>query len=174
MIIVSGPDNSGKTTLVQHLVKEMGLTNLAKCQYLPLWLHHKEYAAWVVDTLKNSTKFDIVDRCYIDELVYGPIMRGCVCFKSLEKYVIDRELAHVKPLIIITNPGDSKILESYGDREQYPKYQQNIRVRNRYYQIINEEPFNECPHYIFDYRFDPDYKKVEIIVQSYINKEEQK
>lgn len=174
MIIVSGPDNSGKTTLVKRLVEELGLNNLEKCKSLPLWKHRGDYRRWIVDTIENAGPRDIVDRCLIDEYVYGPVMRGKVCFDALDEYIIENALKGKNILFVITNPGAQAIEKTFHEREQYPQLKENLRILERFYYIINREPFNWFPHYIFDYRFDPDYDLVKHVVLSHIFKEEHK
>jgi GTPase SAR1 family protein len=168
MIIVSGPDNSGKTTLVKKLCEDLHLNNLPKCKSLPLWEHPVEYSDWIIQTIKDSHHDDIVDRCFIDELVYGPIMRGKVCFDAPQFKACADALVDKSPLIIITNPGANMISKSYAEREQYPQLHQNLKVLFRYYEAMNEYPFNQCPQYIFDYSFDPYYERVKYIAQMHI------
>lgn len=170
MIIVTGPDNGGKTTLVRKLVDDMGLDNMEKCKTLPLWAHHNEYTNWIVNTFKESTHVSVVDRCYIDELVYGPIMRGKICFDAIDTYRIQKAFLDVKPLIILADPGPNKLMERYGEREQYPDISDNLTVQSRFYKELQEHPFTEVPKYIFDYRFDPEYKLVKKVVAYYISK----
>ena len=174
MIIVSGPDNSGKTTLVGKLCESLRLNNLPKCQHLPLWEHPVQYSDWIVDTISHGKYNDIVDRCFIDEVVYGPVMRGKICFNAYQAQDCANALVMRKPLIIITNPGVDLITKSYAEREQYPKIHQNIQVLDRYYDVMNEYPFNQCPQYIFDYRFDPNYEIVSHIVQMHMISEQYK
>lgn len=166
MIIVSGPDNSGKTSLLDYLVSEVGLKKMPKCEFTPVWEHPEEYTKWVLQTLKGG-KFDIVDRCYIDELVYGPIMRGKIMFDYSDVISINQQLVESKPLLIICNPGKEKILETYYEREQYPSIDRNMFVKRRFYEILGFYDFDEIPVYIFNYRFDPDYKLVTKVVDFY-------
>jgi GTPase SAR1 family protein len=172
MIIVSGPDNSGKTTLVKKLAEDLKLNNLPKCKSLPLWEHPLQYSDWIIDTIKKAGPHDIVDRCFIDEIVYGPVMRGRICFSALQSLDLSHILVDKKPLIIIPNPGADRISQTYAEREQYPELHQNLRVLFRYYEVMNEYPFNQCPQYIFDYRFDPNYEIVKHVAQMYILKQE--
>lgn len=168
MIIVSGPDNSGKSTLVRHLTKELGLGTVSKDYPTPPWKHAEEYTKWIQDILDDMNTFDIVDRCFIDEMVYGPIMRGGICFNKYQYSKCIQAILKATPLFIITDPGDEKIKETFMDRKQYPNLAQNISVAKEFRTILRERPFNDCPSYHFDYRFDPNYHLVTHVARHYI------
>lgn len=171
MIIVSGPDNSGKTSLINHLLASTNLVKIPKFNMLPPWEHPEEYADWIRQTLLNSPSNGIVDRCFIDELAYGPVMRGKVSLSILDLVSICTIYSKVKPLLIITDPGADSIVSTYKQREQYPNLPENLMVREEYYKIIYKRPFSEAPLYIFNYNFDPDYTLVESVIKHYLKEE---
>lgn len=168
MIIVSGPDNSGKTSLVDYLVKEVGMDKVKKDFPQPPYEHPDEYTDWVCNTINTGGVFDIVDRCFIDELVYGPIMRGQICFDKDQYFRCIKAISDNKPLFIITDPGKQKIKETFAEREQYPDIQSNLNIQRRYHHVIHLSPFCDCPVYYYDYRFDPKYELVQIVARHYI------
>lgn len=170
MIIVSGPDNSGKTTLVKRLCEDLGLNNMPKCTSLPLWANPDDYFDWVMSTLARGQANDIVDRCYIDELVYGPVMRGKVSFSPMQIDLANKLFEACQPLLIVTDPGLVAISKSYAERDQYPELRENLAVREEYYSVLKNRPFSEVPKYIFDYRFDPDYQLVKSFVKDFIRR----
>lgn len=171
MIIVSGPDNSGKTSLVNELCNGGGLIKIPKCKAFPLWEHPAEYAEWIRDVLLSSPDNGIVDRCFIDELTYGPIIRGRISFSSIDLASIYSIYRVVKPLLIITDPGVDSIIATYENREQYPNVSQNLEVRDKYYEVVANTPFYKAPLYIFNYNFDPDYTLVKSVIKHYLKEE---
>ncbi len=71
MIIVEGIDGAGKTTLVNTLVQK-GFSK-----------HHFDYDVKNMDlvskylkVLKNNHQNLVIDRSFISEMVYGPVLRG--------------------------------------------------------------------------------------------------
>lgn len=171
MIIVSGPDNSGKTSLINHLLANTNLVRIPKFNVLPPWEHPEEYANWIKKTLLTSPSNGIVDRCFIDELAYGPIMRGKVNLPLLDLISIYTIYGNVKPLLIITDPGVDSIVSTYKQREQYPNLPENLMVRKEYYSVIHSRPFSKAPIYIFNYNFDPDYTLVKSVIKHYLKEE---
>lgn len=172
MIIVSGPDNSGKTSLVNRLCDDMGLVRIPKFNVLPPWEHPHEYAKWIRETLSTGPVNGIVDRCFIDELVYGPVIRKRVSFSMTDWSLINGVYRTVKPLMIITDPGFDSIIDTYRNREQYPSIDQNLEVRERYYEVVSSYPFDHAPLYFFNYNFDPGYTLVKSVIDYYIRRKE--
>lgn len=166
MIIATGCDNSGKTTMIEFLVKEFGLKKTPRYRTLP----PKDYDDWfrhVHDILSNNTFLGIADRLYTDELVYGPICRNKTQLTEIQIALMNRLISHRRPLFIICDPGEESIRESYNDREQYTELDSNIKVREGYQFLMKEWPFSECPVIFFNYNEDPEYKELVKKVQVY-------
>ena len=68
VIIVEGPDGSGKSTLVKQICKEL---NYEELEHIPR-KYPGQYNLWNVflSNCINSGKNYVIDRCFISELVY--------------------------------------------------------------------------------------------------------
>lgn len=116
MIIVEGFDNTGKSTLVNRLSKDLKLLTINN-QQRPTDIH--ESFRYLDGVLYLASNFPvIVDRWQpISEPIYGPICRGTAMFSSasLERQL--RMTLSANPLIIYCRPPDPIVL-GFGDREQ--------------------------------------------------------
>ena len=97
MLVIEGPDNSGKTTLVDRI-----------CAQFPSLLRHKspgpdaDYDWWMRQLTQppEALAVSIYDRFYFSELVYGPICRGQISLSVHRQEVIESLLVTAEPLII--------------------------------------------------------------------------
>lgn len=116
MIIFTGMDNSGKTTLATEISKELGLP-LVKS----LGPDHTrdEKHLWFLDQMTRETAFPgsvIFDRFLpFEEMVYGKVLRGDPIYSLDDPYM--RSLKDLDPTIIYTRPS-SEVIFNFGDREQ--------------------------------------------------------
>lgn len=98
IIIIEGPDGSGKTTLAEKLHKQtkypivhMGQPKTDEEKKLMLG----EY----LQTVRNGKNM-IFDRCWYSEMVYGPIMRGSSAISYPDMYMLEEQLAKAGAIII--------------------------------------------------------------------------
>lgn len=118
MIIITGMDNSGKTTLANTLSQEMGMPVVKS---IGPNATRSEQDVWLLDQLireKNLPGTIIYDRFLpFEEMVYGNILRGESHYTLGDYYLT--QLRELKPAIIYTRPS-SDIIFNFGDREQMP------------------------------------------------------
>lgn len=116
MVIVTGMDNSGKTTLCNTLRK---LMNLPVVHSPGPGMTSDEKKLWTQDQIIRDRAMPnrvIYDRFMpLEEMVYGPILRGHSDFSPNDQYM--EELLELDPRIIYTRPSRKTILEDNG-REQ--------------------------------------------------------
>lgn len=121
MILVEGPDNSGKTTLIKELHK---LTGWKDVHYIKPSQHLSKEDVYHEGLMQLMPREIILDRCFfISENVYGPIVRSN---NMLGKYA-EPALLHVassQMLIIYCRPPMEHILgttkpEMNGVRENH-------------------------------------------------------
>jgi thymidylate kinase len=98
-IIIEGADKTGKTTLANAIVKRFG------CEYIHFGKPKKhpatEYAEYAISTNRNV----VLDRFYLGELVYGPLLRGKCGLNPLEFVTLER-LLRLKQAILIQTTTD--------------------------------------------------------------------
>lgn len=171
MIIVTGADNSGKTTLVKHLVKEFTISQLPSYKPLPP-VDYIDWFRWVRDTLQRTDdKVDkqlVADRFYIDEFVYGPVMRGEVGVYSHKKQALDTLVNDARPLIILCHTDIKTIEKTYKERPQYPTLEQIVEIQQKFLKVLQSYPFNNCPVHIWDYTKDKTKIHVDKAVENYL------
>lgn len=117
MIIITGMDNSGKTTLSEYVSKELGM-NLIKSPGKDI--SPQEQKEWVLEVMVSLLEESGISNLYerfplLEELIYGKILRGESNFEYDDKYF--ELLKSVDPLIVYTRPSNAKILD-FGDRPQ--------------------------------------------------------
>lgn len=116
MIIFTGMDNSGKTTLATKISQELGLP-LVKS----LGPDHTrdEKHLWFLDQMTRESAYPgsvIFDRFLpFEEMVYGKVLRGDPIYSLDDPYM--RSLKDLDPTIIYTRPS-SEVIFDFGDREQ--------------------------------------------------------
>lgn len=116
MIIVTGMDNSGKTTLAVKVSQELGIP-LVKS----LGPNHTkdEKHLWFLDQMTRETIFPnstIFDRFLpLEEMVYGKVLRGDPIYSLDDPFM--KSLKDLNPFIIYTRPS-SEVIFNFGDREQ--------------------------------------------------------
>lgn len=116
MIIFTGMDNSGKTTLVNRVSKE---TNLPVVHSLGPNHTLDEKHLWLLDQIAREATIPgsvIFERFLpFEEMVYGGVLRGDPIYSLDDPYM--KSLKDLNPTIIYTRP-PSDIIFNFGDREQ--------------------------------------------------------
>lgn len=116
MMIFTGMDNSGKTTIVQKTAKKLGLP-VVKSMGPD---HTKdEKHIWFLDQMAREKAFPgsvIFDRFLpFEEMVYGKVLRGDPIYSLDDPYM--KSLKDLNPTIIYTRPHSSTIF-NWDGREQ--------------------------------------------------------
>ena len=98
IIIIEGPDGSGKTTLANTLSKQTGYPVVHRSQ--PKSEEEKrQMMQQYIDAIVTGKNM-IFDRCWYSEMVYGPIMRDNSVITYPEMYLLEAKLAKRGALII--------------------------------------------------------------------------
>lgn len=142
IIIIEGPDGSGKTTLANQLSKQSSYPIIHRVQ--PKTEHDKkvmleEYLE-VIRTRRNM----IFDRSWYSEMVYGPVMRDSSVISHHQMYAIESRLAKIGAMIIYcTNSPEMLWSKCQSRGEQY------ITSKEDFLKICRgfDELF-DIPHYI--------------------------
>lgn len=97
IIILEGPDGSGKTTLANKIKDQTGYTLLHRSHSTDTGSTNlmDEYAQ-VIKSGKNC----IMDRGWYSEMVYGPVMRGGSIISYPQMYELEKLLAKNGALVI--------------------------------------------------------------------------
>lgn len=116
MIIIEGPDNSGKSTLSAKLAKDLGTTYRHSVKPDPKWTP-LEALAHSAMTLRPQRV--ILDRLYaISESIYGPIVRGRSALgDKAQEAILD---LYQRPYLVIYCRPDIKTITKKNGRDQMP------------------------------------------------------
>ena len=123
MLIITGMDNSGKTTLVQQLLKELNRNPFQEERYKvvnsPGPVSKELQEGWVLAQLTLGAEeraTNIYERFpLLEEVVYGSVLRDNPLFEYGDAYF--KLLKKENPLIVYTRPSREKIF-NFGDRHQ--------------------------------------------------------
>ena len=108
LIIIEGPDKSGKTTLAKEIASYF------KYDYAHFGPPGKDPSREYAEFLINLKRPTVCDRFYYGELVYGPLLRGKSVITPLEKATIER-LARLRGAILIKATTDLSVIEKRYD-----------------------------------------------------------
>lgn len=98
IIILEGPDGSGKTTLAEKLHKQTGYMLLHRTQ--PKTEEDKKRMMEEYVQVIKAGKNCILDRSWYSEMVYGPVMRDEAIISYPQMYQLERLLAKHGAIII--------------------------------------------------------------------------
>lgn len=98
IIILEGPDGSGKTTLANKLAKQTGYPII----HFTRPTTEEETQAMFDEYFKlvRKTKNAILDRCWYSEMVYGPVMRGVSHIAYPQMYALEEQLCRNGAMLI--------------------------------------------------------------------------
>lgn len=123
MIIVDGPDGSGKTTLCENLVKDgVVLSKLESPGRTKGQLSLRDQTLRYLNAYINRNL--AVDRYLFSEMVYGPILRKYCAFSTTDFFSILSKLIHAQNPIIFCLPENPESLKL--TMEQMPGVRENI------------------------------------------------
>ena len=168
MIIVTGVDNTGKTSLVSHLSEKFSIPIAPRDLRLPP-VDGEEWFEWCRKGLERKGNF-LYDRFFMDELVYGPIMRdGYVCsvqqMAALSSMMLIRQ-----PMLILAWLPHEENLKSFNDRGQYPKPEHVKLLSDQFDKVFNSWPVTQLKNVrSFCYLTDGDYYRIDKEVKKYID-----
>lgn len=118
MLIFTGMDNSGKTTLAKEVSQDLGLPIIKS-----MGPNHTkdEKHVWFLDQMAREKAYPgsvIFDRFLpFEEMVYGKVLRGDPIYSLDDPYM--KSLRDLNPTIIYTRPSSETIF-NWDGREQMP------------------------------------------------------
>lgn len=180
MIIVEGPDNSGKSTLVKSLSKDLGLRVLQSSYQGPPKNARDNYYRTkdiIVGALEHHKPNTITDRLsLVGESIYGPICRGkdlwVSCFdKKMKMYSI---LKTINPFWIYCRPSREVVLnmsshqvKSYDTTEHLARMEKNksliLKAYDNYFAFFG--PYN---FFQYDYTQPTHYQTLKERLKEYL------
>lgn len=131
LIIIEGPDKQGKTELAKYLSKKL---NLSYRHAGPPVDGFDGYLKELKQVVK-SKRGTVMDRSFIGELVYGPILRDKSCIDPVQFGVLCGVAKRI-PVLVIYAQQRQIVAEKWFSKETYiSKHVQAIATR-RFYQVI--------------------------------------
>lgn len=98
IIILEGPDGSGKTTLANQLSRQTGYPIVHRVK--PETEEEKQQMLDEYVKAIRTNKNIIFDRCWYSEMAYGPVMRDKTYISYPGMYELERRLSRVGALLI--------------------------------------------------------------------------
>ena len=180
MVIVEGPDNAGKSTLIKQLIKEIGLVEIPRIAHGPT-RSIKDLYDRTFDIIDKATRFRsrriIIDRfSLIGEDIYGPVLRNKNLWDCMprDKIKFWKAVNLLNPFIIYCRPplDTLKNMETH-QVKVYDTHEHLKKVLERQELIVNayDNYFaNWKYHNFFKYNYkDPDsYNQLKIALKEYL------
>lgn len=168
MIIVEGCDNTGKSTLVELLLRRHSKLVLGPKRVGPPE-DKQTFIDEIWETLSNAERLKnvIFDRLYFSELVYGRVLRGKPFISYAEQKMIDQVLRYCQPLIIYCYQDPAIIRETFAERDQLPGEDKIEEILNEYTNVFLPWA-NYRDFHIYDYRNPLSVAKIMGRVKEYV------
>lgn len=142
IIIIEGPDGSGKTMLAEKLSKQTKYPIIHRSQ--PKNEEEKKRMMGEYLQLVRSSKNVILDRCWYSEMAYGPVMRDASVLSYPQMYELEEQLAKTGAIIIYATGSKTALWQRCQRRgEDY------ITSRDNFNAICdNFDDIMKAPHHI--------------------------
>lgn len=180
MVIVEGPDNSGKSTLIKQLKTELGLTEIPRLAHGPANgardLCRRTYQ--IIDSVTKAKSHRIIlDRfTLIGEDIYGPVLRNVNLWDKVpqEKVKFWRAVNLLNPFIIYCRPPEDVIMDmEHHVIKEYDTLEHIKKVNERQGLIIhaydnyfaNWKPYN---FFRYNYKNPDSYNQLKIALKEYL------
>jgi hypothetical protein len=174
VIIVEGPDGSGKSTLCKYLGEEFDLQVVApqeKGRMPKLPVRNRVYRA-LGKAVQGRHPAKIYDRLYFSELVYGPAIRGRIDFSPGERTYIENILWSMHCPIILCLPPLQIVRENLTKDSDSMEWLSRGKMEDPIQEIYNE--YCKIPHrptgqlIEYDYTSDNDLHRVVNTILKYL------
>ena len=155
MIVVEGMDNTGKTSLVNHLATRYSLPVIHSAGPRDMLGSFR----WVRAALNHHRHHIIFDRfALISEAVYGTILRGVDMFENPAGLHLWDTFRRLDPIIIYCRPHIG-VVTNFGDRAQMEGVvDRATQLYSRYEEVMADRVKTFLP---FDFTVDSDYEKID-------------
>jgi hypothetical protein len=166
MIVVCGLDNTGKTSLVNHLVKRFNLKPIPKFEKTPPSDKTKdEWVDWMANHLANSYPNNIADRMLIDEFIYGPILRKHICLGKGDLQLLLPLFQERVKLLIVCQTDPRTIITNFESRPQLAGVKDHLlELHQAYGVVLNLPPFACIPKIFYNYKVDSEYEDIDSVI----------
>lgn len=170
-IVVYGCDNSGKTSLANHIVEKFNF-EYVRSKGGPK-MGTQEVLQYLDQNL-NSASDKVFDRfSIIEEYTNGLVLRDRDRFQD---EFIDKERFLDRVDLFIYACPDMATVKNFGDREQMDGIIENIDRLREMYRVftINDVITANRQLFIFDWTVDKDYQKIDTAIEFFIQNEKKK
>lgn len=170
-VIVEGMDNTGKTTLIQRIIRDYARGYSSAKVSLGPNCSEREQRAWLETSLEQIKQCPkdllIFDRFLpICDTVYGNVLRGGSLW-NIKDDIIKELLDKYNPLIIYCRPDMDKIIGFEDGREQMEGVEENARLLVETYDKTMDYLISLGYQVItYDYDFDLDKTIIENKIKS--------
>lgn len=164
-IVVYGCDNSGKTSLANHIAEKFNF-NYVRSKGGPK-MESSEVLKYLEDNL-NSERNSVFDRfSIIEEYANGLVLRGRDRFR--EEFIDKDHFLDQVELFVYACPSMDAV-KNWGDREQMDGIIENIDRLREMYRVfsINDVAMMSRNLFVFDWTRDSDYSKFDAWLEAFM------
>lgn len=154
LTIFEGCDGVGKTTAAKVYAEYTGAVYV-HCGIEQSFF--KDPVGYYRGKMAQAGKDIVMDRCWLSDQVYGPIVRGGVTLRWPELVELEASTFHMKPIVVLVYATKQTILSNYNSEHEYVK---NRRLMSdiwlRYYTKPLESTYKSyafitCERHDFDF-----------------------
>jgi len=161
IVILEGPDGGGKTTLARQLVEQYGFYYKHEGPPAP----YRDNIAYYLSILNEAIEAlynTVFDRCWLGEMIYGPIFRGIdtIGEKGLKLFLRLHNSKYIYQYIVW--PNKETLLVNYREKmNDSTDYVKGVENLNKVIELYEKTPFktynyevNKVEDIIYDLRND--------------------
>lgn len=139
VIILEGPDGSGKTILAQKLVESFGFKREHEKQPKPSWTSEDLFSHYVTTLYKaqRSRQPVVLDRHYLGETIYGPVMRDRSLITDNQVTLIERLVRAGGTRVVICLPHWDVVVKNWLNKRgaDYVDKSERLHTIYKMYQV---------------------------------------
>lgn len=152
IILIEGPDGSGKTTLANKIQQQTGYTLLHRSY--PKTEEEKANMKNEYMEVIKSRKNIIMDRCWYSEMAYGPAMRGETNITYPDMYELEKAIVRYGGGMVIycTGPINTLWQRCISRGEDYVVDKDTYREIYTTYETVMEDVPHIIPVVTYEYK----------------------
>lgn len=164
LVILEGPDHSGKSKLAFHLIEKYGF-NYYHCGVKPdITQYHLKVLDMAYKDINLYNSNFVIDRLHLSEFVYGNIFRKGPKYDYLQ---LEQDIKNrfSKYRLIICLPPKEIVID--GHKKRLAKNSEMFNTVDKVYDLYKQLVDNKLVgYYLYDFTKDPNYEQLDKFLEN--------